>query len=508
MEHTRLLLAFERPRDREAKEPPAHEVSIVVARDHPSLSMIDGLLYTKDGKKLLYVHQRRKGTLVLPEGVEEIHALAFQHCGWIDSIVLPSTMQESLHAGAFFGLSALRQIEIAEENEHFKAVDGVLFSKDGKKLIARPPMHGTEYRVPMGTEHIGRFAFIQNDMLLSVTMPASVRTIGDNAFYANTILKHVSLSPSLEDLGMYAFEDCPKIEKLVLPKGLVHVRKWVGGGEYAQGYHSAHRFDGTDDKSAAMEIWIPSTVETIETESFTYSKWEPDVFERDRLLVVEEGSYAHDYAIESSMPYCFPSEIALARQGFRYVILDGDAADMVTVYERPDLQAPSGSFAVGTAFLVLEEQADFYYGRLDGSFVYIAKDTCHIVTKRWDSERKIAAFPEVKTYAGPSQSLPVREVLEKDEPVWVYCEIGPWFGIWSAGGEQYVLKRDIMEEHSGYVRLPSVSEQEPVYAEPHPASVVVDMLSDGDDIRIKWVTADGWLQCDEGFVRTDNIMQI
>ena len=60
---------------------------------------IEGVLYTKDGKKLIKAPAQMTGKYIVPEGVEEIEAFAFQNSHF-DEIILPDSL-EKIGTGAF-----------------------------------------------------------------------------------------------------------------------------------------------------------------------------------------------------------------------------------------------------------------------------------------------------------------------------------------------------------------------------------------------------------------------
>lgn len=50
-------------------------------------------------------------------------------------------------------------INVDADNQSYKSVDGVLFSKNGKSILAYPGGRYGEYDIPTGTEIIGQDAF-------------------------------------------------------------------------------------------------------------------------------------------------------------------------------------------------------------------------------------------------------------------------------------------------------------------------------------------------------------
>ena len=71
---------------------------------------------------------------------------------------LPASL-ESVSAAAF--PKFLEAIEVDEGNAQYASVDGVLFSKDLKKLIRYPGYTGDQYSIPEGTECIAQEAFFR-----------------------------------------------------------------------------------------------------------------------------------------------------------------------------------------------------------------------------------------------------------------------------------------------------------------------------------------------------------
>lgn len=101
----------------------------------------------------------------------------------------------------FYNCLNLKAINVDESNPVFCSVDGVLFSKDRRVLLAYPNAHGKEYYVPDGVVEIGHFAFKTCRDVEIVHLPDSVMKIGHNAFYQCDNLKIVYLPNGLKEIG-------------------------------------------------------------------------------------------------------------------------------------------------------------------------------------------------------------------------------------------------------------------------------------------------------------------
>lgn len=131
-----------------------------VDKDNPNICDIDGVIYTKDMKTLLFyppsggvkIEKDSDGkdvktiSYVIPEGVETIRTKAFYKCQELIEITLPTTLK-SIEEKAFFRCN-LKEINL-----------------------------------PDGIEFLGKDAFSFCAEVKSVTVPASVKQIDDYAFF-------------------------------------------------------------------------------------------------------------------------------------------------------------------------------------------------------------------------------------------------------------------------------------------------------------------------------------
>ena len=77
----------------------------------------------------------------------------------------------------------------------------------------------TQVKLPAGLKYIGANAF-SGCSLTEVLMPNTVLGIGSKAFSGCTDLQNISISDNLVYLGTGVFDNCRRLEKLVLPKSL------------------------------------------------------------------------------------------------------------------------------------------------------------------------------------------------------------------------------------------------------------------------------------------------
>lgn len=250
--------------------------------------------YSKDGRKLLKVPQKLKGTyaikegtkiicdrafedckslrsLVIPNSVTSIGESAFSFCSSLKSIVLPDGIT-SIGDETFFGCSSLASLVIPDGvtsigngafaycgslknlvlpesvvsikgnlfckwngeakclSPNFIFEDGVLFNKDKSTIISFRDKDITSYVIPDYVTSIGGDAFSGCESLTSLVIPDSVVSIGDGAFNGCESLKSIVIPDSVTCIGNRAFEYCFSLKSLVLSKSLTSIGDYAFSG--------------------------------------------------------------------------------------------------------------------------------------------------------------------------------------------------------------------------------------------------------------------------------------
>ena len=198
----------------------------------------------------------------LPNGLETIASGVFSRCTKLEKLVIPDSVTDFrytyfytgtnlkelyLPAGLDFfkdinpynpsyNLLKLHTLTFSGEPEHYKVINGAIYSADGKSLIYYPPEKACDtLTVPEGVTEISAHA-LANTNIKKVVLPSTVKTIGYSAFrnsdiesinlpsavtaieseaFANTELKQITVSSNVKKLGWGAFIYCDNLEKLV-----------------------------------------------------------------------------------------------------------------------------------------------------------------------------------------------------------------------------------------------------------------------------------------------------
>ena len=154
---------------------------ILVSPQNPAISMVDGIVFNKDGTRLIACPSNKTGAYAIPQGVLEIGTHAFENCNDLTDVTIPASVASIV--GNPFDFAQL-ELKLAPENPDFSLIDGVLFDQTGTRLLVYPcGRPGDTYEVPEGTAEIGEFAFAGCQQLSAVTIPESVTVIGSNSFW-------------------------------------------------------------------------------------------------------------------------------------------------------------------------------------------------------------------------------------------------------------------------------------------------------------------------------------
>lgn len=166
-------------------------------------------------------------SVTLPDSLTTIEKNAFYNCEKLKSVTIPPNVSSIGLAAFVEGLSesSLTEIKVDPENPYFSEKDGVVFSKDGTKLIVFPSGRSGDYQIPDGTVSVGDYAFYYCVNVSSITVPGSVRSLGEGAFGNCSSLTKAVLNEGLEEIGEYAFQSSSGIRDIIIPTSVKSVGK-------------------------------------------------------------------------------------------------------------------------------------------------------------------------------------------------------------------------------------------------------------------------------------------
>lgn len=167
-------------------------------------------------------------SLVLPETTKSIGLMALGGLS-ISSIELPATLEYIAPKAFRDPKGTLSSITLAEGNESFTLVDGILYSADKKTLVLCPPAREGVISVADGTIRIEDSAFDYCKKITSIKLPATVEELGRESISHAENLVSINLD-NVKKIDYKAFEGCTSFKG---NNGILSLPNTVVIGRYA-----------------------------------------------------------------------------------------------------------------------------------------------------------------------------------------------------------------------------------------------------------------------------------
>lgn len=191
---------------------------------------------------------RNLETVTLPDSLEFIDSWAFERCSRLKTINVPANVTR-INGGAFAQNSSMTSITCDPANKNYVSVNGVLFTKDMKELVAYPGGIQGGYTVPATVNHIGDAAFYGALGLDSVTILGNLDFIGFEAFAECSKLTDVAIRDGVNYVGYWAFRGCDGIKSLTVPQSVTNIGNQAFGFAYADQKMSGFSLRGYKDSA-------------------------------------------------------------------------------------------------------------------------------------------------------------------------------------------------------------------------------------------------------------------
>lgn len=225
---------------------------IVISKENKDFRVIDGAVY-KENTLEFYPYGNKKEILTFDENCTDINQFAICFNPFVKEIHINKNFSDTHFQ--FAGLENLERITVDENNEVFKEVDGILYSKDLKHLfyVPKKAIKNNEYIMPDSVESFSIHAFsdvynlerikfsdkirkidLQNNSFKEVILPASLETTpnissallekiyieGNDKFFTSKDHKYLYLEK--ED-GIELCVVSPFVKEVILEEGITTI---------------------------------------------------------------------------------------------------------------------------------------------------------------------------------------------------------------------------------------------------------------------------------------------
>ena len=175
----------------------------------------------------------------------------------------------------------IQNIEATENNLYYKSIDGIVYSKDGKKLIKCSPVRRCyDFKIPEGVEEIDVHAFDWNKHIRRIQLPETLKNLKSGTFTTCEKLSTIYIPSSMEYIEDGCFTDyfytfgLVRIKDRKIPKNLIkaitpklpkrHESGWLPSSQQSKDYVVVHLIDKDSDPlekisncSAIERLYLP-----------------------------------------------------------------------------------------------------------------------------------------------------------------------------------------------------------------------------------------------------------
>ena len=254
--------------------------------------------------------------VILPDSIVFIGLKVFAGCNSLENIIIPhgsrKRFKEMLDEELWDKLvetSIDRKIHSTEttENGLEEIVEdeyGVVYSRDGNRLLKCKNKNIESYYIKQGTKTICDSAFLSVDKLKQVIIPRSVTKIEDQAFCDCKSLQKIDMPDSVTSIGYNAFGLCESLQRINIPDSVTFLgpttfHKCISLQQVTIS-NSLTRIDYMTfcECSSLQKIVIPNSITVISDWAFSECKSLKHITISDSLSHIGTGAFAKCESLE------------------------------------------------------------------------------------------------------------------------------------------------------------------------------------------------------------------
>lgn len=196
-----------------------------------------------------------------------INAYSFRGCLALKEIIVPGNYSEIVQ-------SAFENCKVLNSFTYSPSVSGITHTIDNSAFKGCQSL--TQVTLGSGLQKIGEYAFCNDSMLGTISIPDGVKSIDNYAFLNCTRLSGVTLPEGLTEINIYAFSGCKALKAIVIPSTIKKLN--TGAFQNCVSLKSITIKEGTDEATIGSNcfdgckslesIVIPGNYSGIYTEAF------------------------------------------------------------------------------------------------------------------------------------------------------------------------------------------------------------------------------------------------
>ena len=164
------------------------------AESHEKYKSVDGIVYSKDGKTLIYCPRAKKGTVTIPDEVVTINSYAFSGCDNIKTLNFGLNINSFSEYEIGMNMANLEAVNVAAANTKYSSKDGVIYNKTKTHLYIYPNAKQGAYTMPDTLQSIYYYAFQNARGITEINVPDTTQYLyPNNSFINNPALKAINV---------------------------------------------------------------------------------------------------------------------------------------------------------------------------------------------------------------------------------------------------------------------------------------------------------------------------
>lgn len=228
---------------------------IVIAKGNTQYQSVDGVVYSIDGKTMVFYPYGKKGSLTLPDTckyigkqmkenkLSSIHVTANnKYYTSMNGVLynlrgtkikcfpmrkktykLPKTLRSIEYLNSIKEDLKCEAIQVDSRNKKFYSKGGVVFEEDTDTLLFYPTKKKGNYKVPLSTKYIAGRAFSEAHNLTGITITKNVKRQSGTTyrFYQCPKLKKILVKQGKLNYVSMDFYKCNKLKKITFPSNIM-----------------------------------------------------------------------------------------------------------------------------------------------------------------------------------------------------------------------------------------------------------------------------------------------